>query len=295
VMALSALENLASQKKVVGCVVHEDVTLDTRVTVNFCKSKGIPSVHIPHAACHLQAGVQDIHRETRTDFIAASGQYMAGFYRESGFTGGMEETGLVQLDWMYERGYPKRDEARRILVLDDKQLVLVYASTWSQTTSLRSRFGAELQETLNAVIALSKELGAFLAVKVHPHEGEGAEKQYVEALKQSGVKGLVTRHHNSYITPAADVVIMHGPSNYALEAAMLGVPSCYVQTEGFDFRHVLPFRGPVSSLRDMVQQARDSRGNDNWQDFLRYYNSAHPGGGAVDKTVEYIERCLNTH
>jgi hypothetical protein len=66
VAVLAQLERLAGMGgRIAGCVTHEDVSLDTRALVNWCNARGIPTLHVPHAPCHLLPGVTDIHRQTR--------------------------------------------------------------------------------------------------------------------------------------------------------------------------------------------------------------------------------------
>lgn len=283
------LEKAFAARNPVGLVVHEDVTPDMRTVVGFCKARGIPTIHIPHAACHLLPGVRDIHRETRADYVGASGPYMAEFYHSAGMPlDQIEQVGVPSWDGYYSADLPGKDESKAVLSLAGR--VVTYASTWAQTTSLRSGFLPELTEGLNATIDLAKRWDASLIIKMHPNQSPQDEAGYAEAMKAAGVGGLVTRNHINYCIRATDLLIAQGPSNLCIEAAIMGVPSVYLQTEGFDYAYALPYRATVETLEKEARAALDSAGAAQWQDFIAHYNIVHPNGGAIERAGEFVER-----
>lgn len=291
VMTLTVLEKLAEERDIIGCLVHEDVTPDTRSLIAFCRRRGIPTFHLPHAACHLLPGIDDIHRETRTDYILSSGPYMTRFYTDSGFNPEhIVEIGIPEWDSLRDAIMPDKAEARRVLAIDNPFVVL-YGTTWGQTTSLRSRFEQEFAETHEAVLTYCKERGAYLIVNLHPSELPQMEQTYAEMLRANEIEGLVTRQHEMYLVRAADVIIKHGPSNFCIKTAILGRPSCYIQTEGFDFAHSLPPRGAALSLPQLVEAALAVE-PESWLDFIRYYDCAYDGDNATALAMKAIEeRC----
>ena len=286
------LTQLSNVREIAGCVVHEDVAPDTRGMVLWCKARGIPTIHVPHAACHLRPdGGPDIHRESRCDWILASGEYERDFYSASGHP--LERiviVGAPQMDGLYaDEAMPNRDEARRVLDIDNDR-VICYAGTWSQTTAIRGSGTAEIDDGLRAVIELVHEWKAVLIIKSHPNGGD--DKAFENALRSTNTPGLITKHYLSYAVRAADVLIAQGPSNICIDAAILGTPSAYIQTEGFDYAHALPFRSRAEGLGLVALQAMDSRGDPAWQDFIRLYNAAHPVGAASESIVEkVVELC----
>ena len=286
------LTQLSNVREIAGCVVHEDVAPDTRSLVLWCKARGIPTIHVPHAACHLRAdGGSDIHRESRSDWILASGEYERDFYVAGGHPmNRIAIVGAPQMDGLYaDEVLPAQAEARRVLDIDNER-VICYAGTWSQTTAIRGTGLSEMNDGLHAVIDLTHEWQAVLIIKSHPNGGD--DKVYAQALRDTNTPGLITRHYLSYAVRAADVLVAQGPSNICIEAAILGTPSCYIQSEGFDYAHELPFRSNAEQLSIVAREARDSRGDPAWQDFIRLYNAAHPEGGAVEAVVEkVIELC----
>jgi hypothetical protein len=284
---VAALERLAGMRRIAGCVTHEDVSADTRALVNWCNAQGIPTLHVPHAPCHLLPGVVDIHRETRARYIAASGPAVAAFYAEAGHDpADIAITGGPQWDGLYG-ARPGRDEARRVLKIDHAGPVLGYMTTWGQTTSLRSDFEREFSAGWDAVLATAQRLGAYLCVLVHWHDNRaGIEERYEKALADAGVPGLVTKHHKLYLLPALDCLVAQGPSNMAIEAAICGVPSCYLQTSGFDYATALPYRGTPETIGAAVDAALGE--DPGWGEFVSAYHATHPHGGAVENVVAWV-------
>lgn len=287
---LATLEKLWKSLPVVGFVTHEDVTPTMRAAVLFTQARGVPAIHVPHAACHLRpdSGV-DVHRETRAGHVLASGEYMRSFYAAAGVPDDhITIVGAPQYDGMYHGNIPEHDEARRVLGIATERAI-VYAGTWAQTTSTRGGFEREFDEGLAAVFRLANKWRASVLISLHPSGNPAEEKYYVEALKQAGLPGLVTRFHSTYLLRAADLVVAQSPSNFCIFSAIMGTPSVYLQTEGFDYAHALPFRCLPDGLDAAAEEAMASRGDPAWQSFIKHYNDAHPEGNAAERAVQEIE------
>jgi len=288
VVVMRMIEKLAADRKVVGCIVHEDVTPDMRTIVMYCQHLGIPTIHIPHANCFYVGEKWDIHTESISDYILASGEFAKGFYTHWGYP---EErviiTGMPQWDRLYENERPSKTEARRVLGIEtDDEFVLVYASSWVQTTGMRSRFESELDDSLKMVIETAKELPATLLVKMHPGEPADNEKVYLSSMKEAGINGLVTRQFAEYVLSAADAVIAHGPSNFCCQTAAWRIPCAYIPTEDYLF----PFPGPIEVSWDnathAVKIATQVDKDKTWEIFSKNCNDAHRAGNACERIVE---------
>lgn len=308
IAVLAQLQRLAETgRRLAGCLTHEDVATDTRALVAWCRARGLPTLHVPHAPCHLTTPGPDIHKQTRAEWVLASGPAVADFYAENGHDPArIVVTGGPQWDELYGGALPARDEARAVLLPPDLPIpvtgtgpgeigpdrpVVAYMTTWGQTTSLRSDFDREFEAGWQAVLAEARARGAYLAVLRHWNDQRpGVDEHYARALAQAGVDGLVTRDHKTYVLRAADVLVAQGPSNMCLEAAILGTPACYLQTEGFDYRTALPYRATPETLGAALTAALASRGAPEWETMAAAYNAAHPDGGAVDRVLEEVAR-----
>lgn len=295
---MAAMERLMNSREVAGCLTHEDVTPDTRAMTLLCREFRIPTIHLPHAPCHLrpEAG-QDIHREARTDWIAASGTQMKDWYVAQGFPAErIEIVGAPYWDGLYEGSLPEREEARQVLAIQPDSRVICYAGTWAQTTSLRGGFEREQDDGIAAALRLAQEWKAVVIVKAHPHSAKEYDDFYAKALEAAQVPGMVTRLHTNYCLRASDVLVAQGPSNMCLEAAALGTPSCYLQTEGFDFATELPPRGGPEELGKIAEEAlRVASRDGGWREFVHAYNDAHPEGGAAERAAAFVEAVITDH
>jgi hypothetical protein len=293
---LVAVSNLIESRKVRAFVTHEDVSPLWRSVTALCRARGIPTIHIPHAPCHLLPGVEDIHRETRTDWILASGVRVRDFYAGAGFPADrIRVVGGPQYDRVYREIGLSRELAREQLGLPQEELVICYGATWAQHTSLRGGFDAEIQAGYAAVLGLASGVGAHLIVTLHPHGPAGAEEAYRKNMEAAKVKGIVTRHHLFHVLRAADLVITQGPSNLSLEAAILGAPAVYLRTEDFDFATDLPGRAndhtDLPAAAQAMYESREDRAR--WDAFVTEYNATHAEGPvAAQRAAEAILEIL---
>lgn len=286
-----ALSNFMRERNVAGVVVHEDVAPDMRTAVALAKQAGIPTIHLPHAPCHLTAdGGPDIHRTTRAEWIGASGPRVAQFYASNGHDPlKIAVVGGAQWDGLYTSTPIGRSESRRVLGVPDNKIALWYGATWSQTTALRGGYEREQLDGLRAVLAAAKQLDAWVLITLHPNDGSGRDAEFVKALSEADVEGLVTRFHLPYVAAAVDAVVAQGPSNLCIDAAIQGVPSLYLKTEGFDFATERPYRCWPEDVLATIKKMLDSRGDAQWDAFVREYNASHPDGNASDHIAEWIE------
>lgn len=286
-----ALNNFIRENNVAGVVVHEDVAPDMRAVVGLARQIGLPTIHLPHAPCHLTAaGGEDIHRHTRAEWIGASGPQVARFYAENGHDPHkIAVVGGVQWDGLYGLTHVARDEARRIFNISENKIALWYGATWAQTTALRGGYEPEQMQGLRAVLRAAKQLDAWLLITLHPNDNSGRDQMFLDALRESDVEGLVTRFHLPYIAAAADAVIAQGPSNLCIDAAIQGVPAMYLQTEGFDYATEYPLRCWPEDVSGTIEKTLASRGDPKWDGFIREYNAAHPDGQASVRAAEWID------
>lgn len=290
---IELLKNTMREHKIVGCLVHEDVMPDMRAMVLFCKTRGIPTIHVPHANCFYTGEQWDIHTESICDYIAASGAYAKDFYMRWGYDGEhIQLVGAPQLDSWYSNHAPTKEEARKVLGIGENDFVIIYASSWGQLTSARGGFESEFAGSFERVLDAASKLKATLVVKMHPGEARGQEDGYLSGLKQAGINGCVTRTYNEYVLRAGNVLIAHGPSNICVQAAIVNLPSCYFPTEGFDFPVI---GGPIwidVALLNTMEYIQ-GLGKSYWDAFAKQMNDVHDcfsNGSACDRAIEFVRR-----
>lgn len=291
IILIEILKRATEQRTIVGCVVHEDVTPDMRTLVEFCKLRGIPTIHIPHANCFYRGESWDIHTESISDFVAAGGEYMKRFYSKWGFDESkITITGSPSMDSWYTDNPPSRSEARQVLGIGADEFVIVYASSWSQLTSTRSDFDVEHQRDFGLVMDAAKRLKATLCIKMHPGEAQDMEKFYLENLKGNGIRGFVVRQYNEYVLRAGDLLIAQGPSNICVQSVVCGIPTLYIPTEDFAFE-----RGPIMIGENVMDAIAIAKGmtKEYWQEWLD--DVCAYGGQGTERTTQFImEKCNAT-
>ena len=289
-MVINMLKAAMEERRVVGCLVHEDVTPDMRATVLYCKERGVPTFHVPHANTYYTDSEWDIHTESISDYICASGNYTRDFYTRWGYLPDkIRLTGVPQLDSWYGDNPPSRNESRRVLGLDDRDFVILYATSWAQLTAIRGEYEVEHTRNLTLMADTARAMKATLVIKMHPGEAQGGEANYHKFLQETGTRGCVTRHYNEYALRAGDVLVSHGPSNICLQSAIIGLPSVYIPTEGHEF----PF-GVVRYNGDMIEAIRQAQGTpkEEWDRFAHTMNCAHPEGGAAKRVAEFVKETI---
>lgn len=274
---LAAVDACFTKERPVGVLVHEDVTPESRALVLYAKARGIPTLHLPHANHFLKAGTTDIHSQVTADHLGVYGEYMEDWYSPNKST----RVGAPQWDHLYhDAKIPTRDIARRGFGAPDGARVLTYATTWFQMTSVFGKGADDLEAAWLRMLDAAKTMKAFLIVKMHPGEQANQERHYEEAMKKAEVKGAITRANPEWALRAADCVIVQGPSNVGIQAAILGAPVVELYQYGARY----PEWGPAGTwgedLIEMIEAAVPS------PEFVRRIID-YPGE-AVEHAVEWV-------
>ena len=284
-MIINMLKAAMSEWQGAGCVVHEDVTPDMRAIVLYCKARGVPTIHVPHANTYYTNDEWDIHTESVSGYIAAGGNYSREFYIKWGFPADrIHITGTPQLDSWYTDNPPSQKESRQVLGIGQDDFAIIYATSWAQLTAIRGGYEDEHTRNLKVMTQVARDMKAALVVKMHPGEGQGQETVYHKFLQDEKVNGCVTRHYNEYVLRAGDVLVAHGPSNICVNAAIVGLPSVTIPTEGHEF----PF-GPVRYNGDMKVSIEEAMKVGGWDEFAKTMNDAHPKGNAGERIAEFVK------
>lgn len=289
---VACLKALLADREVLAGIVHEDVTFEARVVVQYLKSRGVTTIHVPHASCFYIGEQWDIHTESICDYLLAAGKYMYDWYAKWGYAEDrIRVTGAPQLDRWYTDKFPSKKEARTVLGIGEDESVMMYATTWSQLTSSRSEFEQEHYRNLGVACKTAVERKCTMVLSLHPGESQGQEAFYLQKMKEYGVRGCVVRGYIEYVLRAVDFVVAP-VSNVVVDAAILGVPSVYIATEGFEMEG-----GPIRYVDNL------SRSIDftllytarHWGEFAKLINDRHgeeesAASRAVQAIVDIVTR-----
>jgi len=275
-----------------GCVVtHEDVTPQFKALALWAKAKGIPTVHIPHAN-HFIKTRPDVHDKCVCDWIFATSPWMADWYAERGFPRErIKLTGCPNWDVWHEVVQTiSKEHARAVMLLEQDRPVVLYCTSWSQSTNLVDDHTVKDRADV-AVLEAAKQAGWQLVIKMHPGEPPDWQKRYAEMAKERGVPALVTQSHLTLSVRAADVLVSVGPSNVIVEAALGDRPSVVVPLRGYGFPCEPPWladptpeaiQAAVGRVLDNPQLWTEERGR-----FVQRFAWVHDGG-ATRRAAEAV-------
>ena len=233
------------------CILQNDVVPINRTVALWCKVRGVPCLHIPHAIYQNvnrgPAGT-DVHDLVTASHLAAAGPYQREWYEErsEGWrveSGGTElsplstlhspllirETGLPQFDQLIkELKRVSRERAQRLLKVNPFHPVVGYFSTWPQhsnVSGISDGWQICYLEFLKAAKRLQKEHGVQFIIKLHPGGGEANWTWHVQMAQQVGLRcaltpGAYTSHtHLVACMRASDLWLAYGGSNSVIDAA----------------------------------------------------------------------------
>jgi hypothetical protein len=283
---LHAMEAFAKTRKIAGVLVHEDVTPEGRLLVEFGKANGIPTLHVPHANHYIKPGTSDIHCQIEADYLGVSGEYMRDWYIACGADPEkITILGTPQYDYLYDLDtLPGYEAARRAFRIPEGKRSIGYGTSWHQMTSVWGDGAAELGRCWASVLSASQVTDAFLMVHVHYGEPPERQQHYADQMKEAGVKGAVHKGDGLFwALQASDVVVVPSASNYGLEAAILGKPAVELWTPGARF----PEDGPEGTWgSDLVEAIDRAKPLPDWAKRMNAHSDA------TDRAVDWV-RCLS--
>lgn len=222
-------------------VVHEDISLISKVLLHTAKRLNVPSLHSLHGVPSGARFAIDLHQPPLADVIAVPSAYSREIYEGLGVPAErIAVTGNFEWD-VYARppaaGFRERVCAE--LGLDPARPVVVYAQTY---THAYSRISAErpdyTRKITGAVVAAFGELNTRhpdwqFVYRPHPND-LFAEKDLTAAARAAGLKRIVTDNHTAPVACVAMAdVLLCTHSNLALEAVMYGKPVVNVALDAY--------------------------------------------------------------
>ncbi|MFH1745560.1 MAG: hypothetical protein ABIG44_00815, partial [Planctomycetota bacterium] len=276
----------------VRCVVtHEDVTPRFRAMVLYANALGIPTVHIPHANhfCHI---CPDIHDKCVSNHILAASPWMRDWYAERGYPREqIKVVGCPNWDrWQEINAKVPRKHARTVLHLAQDRPVVLYCTSWSQTTNLIDDHAIKDRADA-AMLAAAKVQGWQLIWSLHPGDPPEWQQRYAEMAKEARVPAIIVRGHLDYTARAADVLVALGPSNVIIEAGLAGCPSATIPIRGYGFPSAPPWvaeptaEGIMETVEWILANPGEWERRREW--FIRQFTYSDDGR-ATERTVAEI-------
>lgn len=274
-------------------VLHNDVEPIMRLAALWAAANGVPCLHVPHAIYHdvNRGGVgSDVHDLITASHLAAAGPFQREWYARRGFPPErIRETGLPQFDrWTDMR--MERARARRLLKVDARRPVVVYAGTWRQDTNLLGCHD-EWSDTYLAFLEAMKRLArAQVVVKTHPRASEDSFKWHAARAQEAGVGCVLLAQHLEVVLNAADLVFAPLASNVLLEASF--VPGARLMTtQGYaGDEAVLKVEPDATRIMRAVQEALSVPAPDVRDLQARYLGRAD--GRAGERVAGFAEELL---
>lgn len=285
---ISACATLHETERIAGILLHEDVTPTAKALAAWGNTVGVPTLHQPHGNHFFKPTPLDVHCRVTARHLGVRGGYMRDWYKACGATN-ITEIGAPIWDELYDPNrLPTRDSARRALGIKPEEYVLQYGTTWYQLTSV---WGDDpenyLDSCLNLVVEAAQALGAFLLISMHPGETPGQENHYAASIKKAGLRGAVTRTHNSHCLRAANCLVIQGPSNLGVKACILGTPVVELYQHGARYPDYGPKGTWGEGLLDLIKLAIVPEG---FAEAMNYKND----GKSTERAVEWVRStCLS--
>lgn len=285
------LAAMSASADIRAVVTHEDVTPRFRALVLWAKARGIPTVHVPHAN-HFIRTRPDIHDGCLCEWLLAASPWMRDWYAERGYPADrIEVVGNPTWDkWVKVNETVDRRHARAVLQLSQDVPVLMYCTSWPQTTNVVDDH--DLWETANAaVLKAAKGRSWQLVWSLHPGDHASWRVKYANMAKDAGVPAVVVQGHLELTLRAADAVLAVGPSNVLVEAGLAGTPPLTIPLRGYGFAGEPPWtaRATATGIKDRVGWvlAHPEAWDEARAAFVERY-ARNGDAGAVARAVEFV-------
>ena len=259
IVRIMAIEEVINEYNIRGVLLHEDVSVDGRLLADAGHRHQVPVLHMPHANHFIAPGTSDIHCSSRSDYLGVRGEYMKRWYEKCGVPSDrIEIIGAPELDRFYDTDkMPGKEHARKAFGFEDDKFTICYTTSWAQNTGAWGNGQEDLFTSYKYVLQAVKDMDAQLAVKLHPHEGQKNAERYLTEANDAGVEAMLTSRYNEFMPMLADIMVVQGSSNIAVESYILGTPVVEMYQAGTRFPPEYNIPGSWGpDLVDKIDEAR---------------------------------------
>jgi hypothetical protein len=225
---LFALDSLKAQRKVIGMVLHEDMSNDCAYFAMWARANKVPSVQIAHGAYgHLKERKNedyDIHRQLIADQICVWNEGQQAYLLRGGVEPGrIHLTGHGMTD-IWATLQPDREHAKKLLGLDPARPAVLYVSSWVNRLGPYT-IEEELDRRFDTFLEGFKLTPNFqLVVRPHPGTHKWTPEWHAEQMRAHKVQGIVGAGELVPLVEAADVLFSPMNSMLDIEASIINRP-----------------------------------------------------------------------
>jgi hypothetical protein len=235
---IMALDNLISRRKVVGVLVHEDITNETNYLIQWAKLHNIPSVHVTHGGYgYDKLAPTNVHAYLAADWcctwndIQKSWLVMHGADPEHIFV-----TGPGHND-KWSKIVPDKEAARKTLGLEQDKPLVVYLGTFTSLLMAGDMGGEDaVGKAFELFLQATKHLDGWqILANAHPGRHQWTSQWHASKMRELGVKGSAIENHIELCIQAADVLCSGFESQAMTEAGILNTPSVVYSNPAYSF------------------------------------------------------------
>ncbi len=218
---LAAISLAVDETKPDIAIVHNDVEPALRAVAFWCKSHGVPCVHIPHAVyCEWGRGPlgTDVHDLITASHICVAGPFQDEWYRKLG--GNTVVTGLPCFDpWAHTQF--NKASARNALGLEQNKPIILYRSSWRQDTNLLGCHDG-VEEAYVNFLTVSKTMPDVQFI-IMPHwRAQPAQIEWhLKIAQEMDAPCMVTAQYPQVCQIASDAILAYGPSGALFESSFV--------------------------------------------------------------------------
>lgn len=226
---IMSLDALRQQRKVVGMVLHEDMSNDCSHYAQWARANGVPSVQLAHGAYGaVKPGLtegHEIHQQLVTDTMCVWNDGQKAFILRAG----------VEPDRVFVTGHgmtdlwatmiPDREHAKVMYGFDPARPVVMHVSSWVNRLN-PNVFEDDLDRRFDTFLEACKLIPHFqVLIRPHPGTHKWTPDWHAQQMKRHGVSGAIASGELVPAVEAADVLFTAMTSTLDSEAAIINRPT----------------------------------------------------------------------
>lgn len=303
VPAVMALDGLCQQRRVVGMVLHEDVSNDCNFYAQWAKMRGVPSIHIAHGGYGTadqpkEANECNIHIYLEADHICVWNESQRDFML----------LGNARPEQVHLTGHGKsdpwatmkvdREYSKTMLGCDPSKPAMLYVSSWvNRIYAAVGTSEIDIDLAFETFLEATKLLPEWtVIVRPHPGTHRWTPQWHREMMKKHGVIGAVYDGEElPAAVQAADVVVDPFCSTVDKEAAIINRPTATRRVSDRNEAFYVLFDMTPESIAQAVKLTRGRENTQEWQEArnkVLYDEFYIVDGHSAERGMEVVRRVI---